>query len=199
MTPPASATDSPPETFPWEDSEADLDLENWTPLDLMIPERLLWQLQRTQRRIKLIQEQANEMIAPVVIWEQEQLEPLKERAERLTLALQELGRRYRAADPERNKTLTLPHGRIETRAGRPGLDITDEQALVGFVRNVAAELDRPVEDYLAVKVLVKKDAVKGLLAPEGLENGVAVMRDGTAVPGLEVRKGELSVTVKVAT
>jgi phage host-nuclease inhibitor protein Gam len=197
MTPPATATDSPPETFPWEDSEADVDLENWTPLDLVVPERLLWQLQVVQRRIATLREQVRAMREPIDRWEDRQLHPLAERAAYLEQALEEMGRRYREADPERNKTLVLPHGRVETRTGRPGLDITDEQALIGFVRNVAAELDQPVENYLAEKVQVKKDAIKGLLAPEGLENGVAVMPDGTQVPGLEVRKAEMSVSVKV--
>jgi phage host-nuclease inhibitor protein Gam len=196
MTPP-TATDSPPETFPWEDSEADVDLENWTPLDLMVPERLLWQLQVVQRRIATLREQVRAMREPIDRWEDRQLHPLAERAAYLEQALEEMGRRYRAADEKHNKTLVLPHGEVRTTSVKPKLEVVDEAAVVSFLRDYAAENEQPVENFLRVKAEVKKDQLNALAQVVEGPAGLVAAAHGQPIPGVQVRPGGVNVKVVV--
>ena len=180
----------------WSDAEADIDLEQWQPLDLATAERLMRQYRRLESRIDHLKAQARQMRADIDKWEDDTTGPMIERLAHLDAQLQEMARIYRASDPKHHKTMTLPSGVVKSITTRPALDITDEAELIGFLRNVAAELDRPIEDFCAVRISVKKEAVKGLLAPAGLENGVAVLSDGEPVPGVEVRPAEIRFTVK---
>jgi phage host-nuclease inhibitor protein Gam len=186
-----------PEDLIWEDSEADVDLENWTPLDLTVPERLLWQLQVVQRRMETIHLQTNAMVEPITRWEQDQIRPLAERAAYLEQALQEMGRRYREADPDRNKTLRLPHGEVRTTSVKPKLEVVDEAAVVSFLRDYAAENEQPVENFLRVKAEVKKDQLNALAQVVEGPAGLVAAAHGQPIPGVQVRPGGVNVKVVV--
>jgi phage host-nuclease inhibitor protein Gam len=186
-----------PEDLIWEDSEADVDLENWTPLDLTVPERLLWQLQVVQRRMETIQQQTNAMMEPFTRWEQEQIRPLAERAAYLEQALEEMGRIYRAADEKHNKTLVLPHGEVRTTAVKPKIEVVDEAAVVSFLRDYAAENEQPVENYLRVKAEVKKAELDKLAQVVEGPAGLVAAAHGQPIPGVQVRPGGVNVKVVV--
>lgn len=191
---PLTATDLP-DTFPWEDTEADVDPENWSPLDLVTPENLMRQLGSAMKRMDHIQAQAREMRYPIDLWEKQQLGPLMERAAYLDQSLQELGRRYRAADPRHNKTLTLPSGQVRTTTVNPKLEVVDEDAVIAWLEAYADENGKPVTEYLAVHVKPKLDPLKKLAdileGPEGL----VAAAHGELIPGVIVKPGDVSVKV----
>jgi phage host-nuclease inhibitor protein Gam len=186
-----------PEDLIWSDSEADVDLEAWSPLDLTVPERLMRQLRHVHERAVWISEQADAMRAPINQWEAEKLVPLGERAAELERQLTELARRFREADEKHNKTLSLPSGKVTSKAVPPKVVVADEGQVIAFLHAYAAEFGRPPEDFLRVKVEVKKKELDSILVPDGLKKGLAVVLDGAEVPGVEVVPGDVSFKVVI--
>lgn len=170
-------------------------LERFEVHDLDSAEWAMTKLAQKQKALAELVEQHATWVRRYDEWLKNESGPLERDIAYFEGLLTEYARQRREADPKMKST-KLPSGTITSRTQRPALDITDEAALVAFLRNVAAELGKPVEDFLAVKVSVKKDAVKSLLAPAGLENGVAVLSDGEPVPGVEVKGGGVGFTVK---
>lgn len=181
----------------WSDSEADVDLEAWSPLDLTVPERLMRQLRQVHERAAWISQQADEMRAPINQWEAEKLVPLGERAAELERQLIELARRFREADEKHNKTLSLPSGKVTSKAVLPKVVVTDEGQAIAFLHSYAAEMGRPPEDFLRTKVEIKKKELDSILVPAALQEGLALVLDGEEVPGLEVVPGDVSFKVVI--
>lgn len=189
--------DARPEDIVWADSEADADLENWTPLDLVTPERLMRQLAGVMRRMDHINAQAREMREPIDTWEQRMIDPLMERAYRLDDQLKELARRYREADEKHNKTLRLPSGEVRSTSTNPRVAVEDEAALIAFLRNFAKETGSKPEDYLAVSVKPKMDPLKKLATIiETHDAGPVACAHGEPIPGVVVVPGGVNFTVK---
>ena len=187
-----------PEDIIWADSEADIDLENWTPLDLTVPETLMRQLARLNSKIDHIQAEAGRMREPIDRWERDQLEPLRERAAYLDQSLQEIARRYREADEKHNKTLRLPSGEVRSSSTNPRVAVEDEAQVVAFLRNYVTETGAKVEDFLAVSVSVKPklDPLKKLATIIETDEGLVAAAHGEPIPGVSVVPGGVNFTVK---
>ena len=106
----------------------------------------------------------------------------------------EWARRQREADPS-VKSIRLPSGQISSRAVNPRIQVTDEQAVVEFLRSVAVENNEPVEDYLKVEVRPKLDRLKGLADICVTEDGLLAAAHGQPIPGVRVEPGDVSFKV----
>lgn len=108
----------------------------------------------------------------------------------------EWARRQREADPS-VKSIRLPSGRLCSTARGPKIVVVDEEAAITFARQFAQEMGRPIEDLLRVDVRLKKREFDSILEPVGLQNGVAVVADGSQVPGVEIEPPTVTFHVEV--
>jgi len=176
-----------------------LGLKRYQPWSIGSTEEAEWALRKliqARTRIAEVEDQAHAFIERIKSWSTEQLSQHLRDEMFFQFHLEEFARAKREADPKL-KTLRLPSGSISSRSVGPRPVVTDEAALVEFMKDFCAEMGLPPETYLRVKVEPKLAEVRKILAPEGLEKGMAVVTHGEQVPGLEIEPGKTTFSVKV--
>ena len=87
---------------------------------------------------------------------------------------------------EGRKSVVLPHGTIKTIAGRPKIEITDEQALIDW--GLAS-----CGDIIRVKTEIDKKALNALIT----EDNQVISTQGEIVPAVRVLPAEPSISISI--
>ena len=87
---------------------------------------------------------------------------------------------------EGRKSVVLPHGTIKTIAGRPKIEITDEQALIDWGLASCGHIIR-------VKAEIDKKALNALIT----EDNQVISTQGEIVPAVRVVPAEPSISISI--
>lgn len=147
------------------------------PVDEAEVDRLLRWLRRLDREAVAIHARFDPEIERITARRDDLLAGVTAEADRIRAGLEHWAREQRAAGV---KSIELPHGTIATRAGRERVDVVDETAAVAW-----AEIE--LRDAVRVKRSIDKAVVLA-----------HVTATGEVPPGVEVHRGDPSVTIRPA-
>ena len=142
--------------------------------------RKLAQVRRKQAENKALAEAENKRVTE---WLQTVNTSLESDATYFELCLRPYALLQRS---EGRKTVTLPHGTIKTTAGRPKVEILDEQALIDW--GLAS-----CGDIIRVKTEIDKKNLNALIT----EDNQVISTQGEIVPAVRVLPAEPSISISI--
>lgn len=171
-------------------------LRRFEPVDDVDAEKVMRRLVTAHRRRRLILDQAEELLDPIIRWRDEALKPWDRRIAWLTdhLRLYAVKRRWKLGEKDpQAKTLKLPSGTVPTRRKDRTVDVMDADAFIAWAKatgrlDLIRQPDPPppapakVEIKKAVQIVEKGDDLLVVLDGEVVPGLVALDVDVTAEP-----------------
>lgn len=192
--PPFLAIDTEPLSDQEIDAAAAEEVSPWSVTDHDAAEWALAKIAEIAAKESEVREQHKAYKARLDAWLEQETSSLAHRRAWLESRVIEYAAMLRDDDPKRNKTLSLPSGKVSSRVSKPAARIVDHDEVARWLRESLPEVaEKAVKSEVRVtelrKALTVRDA-DGTL--------VAVTLDGEQPPGVVVDDGGVSWSVSPA-